>query len=441
MKKIISLAIAILMIALGTVAAFPATAAAAVDGVEPVVHYDFSGDTIDEALKDKAKGGSVADDLKAYVGQSCTYNAPVEYMLEDTLAHTGFSDFNANVSWDKSNGSIQTGANTTLQAPSSSDIKSVLSEDGSTLVIRFKLATFTGNHTLASVAVDNANMKCSILFDVGVQDAATGKAFFRAITTKADGSRNYTKLCYPMMNKSDWYTIVVNMTETMTGTNANEDKTGSITFSGWMMGPTTGTINTTVGTYAHYSAIHNNAPLSLFDVPYNSSKTAVATLDDFRIYNTTLTEAQAKALDFSPVASDDPTLPVKDMFMQTAVKGDYHDIRLSAVIDELTFDCQSVGFEVQASYVNNGSTVVSYVKTYTTNTLYESILASADGSIQTVSAAERGGKYIMCIAFSDVPNSCGDVTFVVKPFALNGSERIYLDTYTFVENSGKGVQS
>lgn len=145
MKRFFALLVA-LMLLMGTVpTAFAADAAAADADLAShlVVHYDFEGESVAEALTDKATGGSAQDDLHAYTPDNKNTDPSgqaVEATAVDSSAFTESFDVDP-VQGTVSN--LQAGA--TLQAVSSEDVRSLYSRDAddnvgaATWFIRFRL--------------------------------------------------------------------------------------------------------------------------------------------------------------------------------------------------------------------------------------------------------------------------------------------------------------
>lgn len=81
-----------------------------------------------------------------------------------------------------------------------------------------------------------------------------------------------------------------------------------------------------------------------------------------------------------------------------------------------TTEYEKVGFEVVASYLENG---VAKERTFTVDTceVYTSILASNGNGVYSVTAKELGGKYLIALSITGIPASLGEVTFSVHSFA------------------------
>ena len=291
MKKISVLAIAVLMIAVGLFTAFPAAANTSVSSMAEalVVHYDFSGATLDEALRDKAYNDSVSDDLVLYSGKSAEGTSfAINEAYSASAVPTDSENFAKAMTWDSSKGTMTAANSASLQAKSSNETKTLLSSE-STIVLHFYTGMVPSDQNSFLVSLASSTGDMAIIFELGFQ--VEGKMFLRARTPNGQGGTNFTKLCYPLKDK--WYTVAITISEDIDN--------GKISFGGAMNfnGESNWTaISATAPTYGKNTDMCDVAPLSLFALAGGSGNN-YATIDDFRLYNRALNSDEIELLGFS----------------------------------------------------------------------------------------------------------------------------------------------
>ena len=122
----------------------------------------------------------------------------------------------------------------------------------------------------------------------------------------------------------------------------------------------------------------------------------------------------------------------------TESDGSTQSIRFLASLHSLDFS--KAGFKIEAKYMETDSeTQESVLKTktwdVTSDIVYTAIEAEDDatGTVETVTANELGGTYLIAIAINDVPTTIGQIDFYVK--AVVG-ESIESEQVTFTMNNG-----
>ena len=130
---------------------------------------------------------------------------------------------------------------------------------------------------------------------------------------------------------------------------------------------------------------------------------------------------------------------VKLAYEQTSsVIDDKVSIRLISEIDSTAY--ASAGFHVQTYYFTDtgaaysAPTAKSDKKTYSTTTVYESLLASEDGELKTVAA--KSGKYFAALTITDIPVSNFVQVVKVTPFVMDGEDEIDGASYCVVYLNG-----
>ena len=110
-----------------------------------------------------------------------------------------------------------------------------------------------------------------------------------------------------------------------------------------------------------------------------------------------------------------------DGYQQTAVQNGTYNVRFVGVISDIPEGTQSVGFKIEAN---------DFGKLWNLNdtTVYRSITASF--GTETVTAEERGGKYITAAAITEIPTDEGEITFKVTPYITIGGLKVYGETIT-----------
>ena len=247
-KKICGIILALSLIVTGILAmTMSATAAELEDNL--VVKYDFKGDTLTEALKDKATKGAVNDDIVLGGDES-------------------------DVIWDKENGTIALAAATNniniLKATSSVDTKAL--DGNSTHYIRFKIGDHrTDTCYLACTWVSSGHRHTFVEYKPATKEFLVGKGFdggskspiITGKYTAADNSK-YINIAVTYAEKADNVTTITVYVsqEAEWVLLATEDVTG-------------------LKTSGDYRLLAN-----IFESPSS------AIIDEVRIYNATLTGEQ-----------------------------------------------------------------------------------------------------------------------------------------------------
>ena len=169
MKKTAVALTLVMLIQLTVLALLPVSAADAGQDLAGhlVVHYDFEGDTVEEALSDKATGGRVSDALHAYTPDNKNTD-PTGQTVSPTLIDS--DAFRASFDVDTERGTVRNlQAGAALEAVSSEDIRSLYSRDAdnnvgaATWFIRFRLDDVSqgGEARLVDMRV---NFLCGCMF-------------------------------------------------------------------------------------------------------------------------------------------------------------------------------------------------------------------------------------------------------------------------------------
>ena len=297
MKKLLSLSLCvILLLNLLVVGVIPTYAETPVNLDDHlVVHYDFKGATVAEALTDKAptRDGSVADNLVA----KTTYNTETEASEKAV----GSDAFNAAFSVDPVSGTVTNlTQKASLQAATSTDVQKIYNKDGltdgSTLFFRFKVKdlTATGSNTylLNMFANGSGGRMIALCADTtGNIYACTGANSAKGSTVYKMLTNDGTKL---VMN--DTY---INFAITIKQQDATNNLVGYTSF--FSVGvPTKVEDWCTFATYDNVkfrTDVYESVPFSMFDVPYcSTSANTGLTLDDVRLYDTVLTKDQLSTM-------------------------------------------------------------------------------------------------------------------------------------------------
>ena len=131
-------------------------------------------------------------------------------------------------------------------------------------------------------------------------------------------------------------------------------------------------------------------------------------------------EAEPQSIDFCGYQISQTTSPTYDVRFLSTISSDAYE---------------AVGYQMIVTY--QGKTCDPY--TYTTNTVYEKILGTADGVVEEYTAEELGGTYICALTLTGISAEAGDVTIVIKPFTVTDGETAFGYTYQLVLNAGAEV--
>ncbi|MBO5294771.1 MAG: hypothetical protein J6B71_05985, partial [Clostridia bacterium] len=201
MKKILSYALTLIMLLNLFVVGMIPTSAETTTSLNDhlVIHYDFKGATVAEALTDKATAGAVKDDLVAYTATNKnTYTADPDtgaITFNGTPDAVDSDNFKNSFNVDPVKGTatnIARGAS--LQSPNSVDTQKIYTENGATWFLRFKIedvdraAEMTGGETrVLDLRLTGTNGYCMFAVTVG----ADGK-FYTQMARNNSKRNTYT---------------------------------------------------------------------------------------------------------------------------------------------------------------------------------------------------------------------------------------------------------
>ena len=283
-----------------------------------VIHYDFRGETIAEALTDKATAGAVKDDLVAYTATNKnTYTADPdtgEITFNGTPDAIDSDNFKNSFSVDLEKGTatnIARGAS--LQSANSVDTQKIYSENGATWFLRFKIedvdraAEMTGGETrVLDLRLTGNNGYCMFAVTVG----ADGK--FYTQMARSNSKRNtytYSTVLQGIV-KDDTYVNFALVMKKGSAQGYNDSislvpyfSVGEPTSAGdWVA-----LIEAPNSPFV-ISGLTTN-PLSMFDrwdcANINDSNNNYGlTIDDVRLYDTILTQDQIASIVIDGLAND-----------------------------------------------------------------------------------------------------------------------------------------
>ena len=123
------------------------------------------------------------------------------------------------------------------------------------------------------------------------------------------------------------------------------------------------------------------------------------------------TENGEICLDNISIKSFDGSINFVGAQKSTTVAADNtYAVRFIGTVDSL--DYTTVGFKIKATYTENGQTVTR-IFDKTDCKVYTSITASANDNIESYTAEELGGNYLIALSIYGIPVSAGDVTFEI----------------------------
>lgn len=420
MKRLLSLFVALIFF----VGAVPTVfAAEPSDSAEPdahlLVHYDFEGASVEEALTDKATGGSVQDSLYAYTPDNKNTDPSGEAVASTPIDSEAFREsFDVDIEQGTVR-NLQAGA--ALEAISSEDIRSIYSRDENdnvgtaTWFIRFRVDDVDmGETRLVDMRV---NTKGGCMFSILIN--ANGELHTNAARTAS--TRNnyiYTDGEKGRVTDGEYINFVLVM-ETGTGTSGY---TTDMRYTPYISygNPTTAEewIPLKGTEYVSFRTDRlSDAPLSLFD-RYDGAgdNNSTLTIDDVRLYNKGLTVDEMASV-FTGGSFD--TIHLVGSQTKKNEQTDSYDVRFVAVADAL--DASRVGFEVTAAYKQGEEETRSEPCSFDTNLVYSSIWAGSD----TLRASELGGTYVIVLVVENIPSHYQEVGFEIRPYLLYGETRVY----------------
>lgn len=359
-----------------------------------VLHYDFEGQDIATALKDKANAGTAS-------------------VVADDLVST--QENNEGLSFDIINGTVKAEAvGAGLKATPSTDTAVIVNSN--TLFIRAKLeAPTTATYTFFTM---NSTKGRPYDFSYYMNSDSTGCRFgvHTAERTDISGTKSTAFLDHSYdFTASDYLNIVA-------VSDKQPDGTLKVTYY-YSYGEPQQASEWTVK--AVNVALKNDAPLTtetLYLLTASGLNTAAGMmLDDVRLYNKALTLDEIATIipngSFDNYISGD--IPVQLKGVQYAdPAGDNHHIRFVAGINDIeSYD--SVGYEI---IITNGTDAYKYV--LESCTVYKSILAgSSSGITEVITAESLNTNYIVALTLLDVPETYDK--YLVKPFVMKDGEALY----------------
>lgn len=371
-----------------------------------VVHYDFEG-TEEEYLNNKASN-SLAEQMLSGVGQ-------------DDLTGNLYVKSDEGFVWDAEAGTLTgTGKNDSVYVQQALAEQVVRGEY--TVFARFKLneveeGSVTNYYAVAEMRTFGSASKrpfCLLFADT----AGGNDGVYVGISSVANAASN--KSFVGSHPQEDVNARFVNVALVVTDTTGGEGDTRNYAASLYLStglpqdadGWTLKRQNWVIGPDISEAASH----LYLFS---NGTNPGGVTIDDFRLYNTDLTLGQIAGI----IPSGHFASEVKLAGTQESdITDGTYSVRFVATLDSLSYD--AAGFEVLAQ---SGSG--SYQLSKACTTVYRSILASADGKQEEVTAESLYGSYCMALAVTGIPVSEGEIRFEVRAYVERDGEKIYTESY------------
>ncbi len=104
--------------------------------------------------------------------------------------------------------------------------------------------------------------------------------------------------------------------------------------------------------------------------------------------------------------------------LQTSEKiGDTFNLRVIAAIDSTAYE--AVGFDIEATYTENSTTVKKTGSSGNITTVYTGILANEDAGIKEYTAEGLNGNYLAVMTLSDIPTNAGEIVITVSAWTKN----------------------
>ncbi len=264
-----------------------------------VVHYDFEGENVGDALIDKSNGGSVKDNLIAY-----TPNNKNTAPSTDTVTPTAVDDtsFASSFVIDPVKGTAKNlVASATLQAKSSADVRSLYSRDeqnnvgAATWFVRFKIDDVDLAETrLVDMRVNNSGGR---MFSILVN--TNGQLITNAARTASKNNTYIYTTAESGKVTDGMYVNFVLVMETGTGTSGYTTDVKYTPYVSYGTPTKAGDWVALTGTdFVSFRTDRlSDAPLSLFD-RYDGagSNNSSLTYDDVRLYNKALTVDEMQAM-------------------------------------------------------------------------------------------------------------------------------------------------
>ena len=363
-----------------------------------LIHYDFEGASSAEALKDKASGGTVSDDLM--LGKPASYTADFTvdsgFVFENGTAKLRVSGYKIN---------LQTGS-----ALNSADIKAV-QEGNATWFLRFSVADGKGAQVLD--LRDFTNTRSFYMhytngaFTGGTATAAAPATNVSLFDNNYPGTRGEARF-----NSADgWINLAIIREQAANGT---YNITVYYSF---------GTPNSATSWFS-YSAAKNIASLApmtngstwgskinLFqDGNYGSVMNTAdgLTYDDVRFYDTAMTLDQINGMMKEANLAPD-SAAAKTAFYGYQLKAPYtneegvkvFDVRLLATIDSKDYSKAGINFSTFGRNIHWSDNPMGYKKEVTH--CFSSVLSNTDYTTEVTAAPD--GTYFIAVTLTGIPTT------------------------------------
>lgn len=305
MKKIFAFLLSFLLVAILLAPAVPTFAGEEEsDAYAPhlVLHYDFKGDTVADALKDKATAGDVDDDLVAYSAANKNVDSNSDGIPDGTPDAVDSTNFSASFAVDSEKGTVtNTLAGASLQAVSSADTQKLFGT--ATWFFRFKIDDVSGGE---SWLLDmRYNTKSRRMLSISV--ANDGAIRSQAARTK-DKFNTHTYGAAGTIENDVYINFVLVMQQGDGSSGYNPDMIFTPYYSiGTPTSVEDWTALTATGAVGFRTDGLANNPLCLFnrwDGAETTGNTGI-TLDDVRLYDTVLEKNDIAAIFAKAMANGD----------------------------------------------------------------------------------------------------------------------------------------
>ena len=146
----------------------------------------------------------------------------------------------------------------------------------------------------------------------------------------------------------------------------------------------------------------------------NTDRSLTLEIDDFRIYDTVLTEQELSAI--NPHPAEEPEVILRGWQTSSELRADgTYAVRFIGQVNSLNFE--GVGLEIYSAAKDR------IWETQNPRLVYNSVTgADSDGNLIRVGAPV--GSYFTAYSIQSIPESTAD-TFVVKPFVIRNGEKVY----------------
>lgn len=408
MKKLLSLTLSILLLLNLFVVGMLPIHADPTDTLDDhlVVHYDFKGETVAEALKDKATAANnVADDLSVYTKTDSAATT-------GTLREIGSDAFNAAFAVDTEKGTATNlVSNANMLAATSTDIQKLYGT--ATWFFRFKVEDVSAAATTIMDMKYNNSGRCMTSFLV----SADGRLNTYAARTASKRNTYYYSTATEGIVTDGVY---INFAVTMQKGDGSSGYTDDVIYTPYFSVETPQSESdwialTATGMVAFRPDGLTLNPLSLFDRHdcAGSNNTGV-TLDDVRLYDKIMTKAEIAAMFADGLAANafDAEAPAQesviemDAYQTRDVLGENaFDARFVASLDKAAIEnAENITFEVSATYAGSSVPMRKLATTY----VYEKIWNG------TELMAHPDGDYYAMFTISGIDDDT-TVTFTVTP--------------------------